>query len=255
MIRIKNFNYSYGKSKILDDISFSANSGEITAIVGSNGTGKSTLLKNLCGILKGKGKIFINDEDMGRYSQKELAKKISYLAQFNAIDADINVFEVILLGRIDNLGMNVPDKEIERVWEILRFLNIENLARRNIMHLSGGQRQIVFIGQALAREPEVLLLDEPTNNLDMQYTFKILDTIKKLTVKKNFTSLIVLHDLNLLESVADKVIVLHDKKLYAEGMVNDILNKEMFRDVYKMNVEFYKTENGRNVMIPLSPCE
>ena len=167
MIKIENVSYSYDKNQILDDISFNASNGEVTAIIGSNGTGKSTLLKN----------IFLDGVNTETYSRKELAKKISYLSQFNSIDSDINVFEVVLLGRIDNLGMTVPRGEIEKVWEILRFLNVDHLAPKNISHLSGGQRQIVFIGQALAREPEVLLLDEPTNNLDMQYTYKILNTI------------------------------------------------------------------------------
>ena len=170
MIKIENVSYSYDKNQILDDISFNAFNGEVTAIIGSNGTGKSTLLKNICGILNGKGNIFLDGVNTETYSRKELAKKISYLSQFNSIDSDINVFEVVLLGRIDNLGMTVPKEEIEKVWEILRFLNVDHLAQKNISHLSGGQRQIVFIGQALAREPEVLLLDEPTNNLDMQYT-------------------------------------------------------------------------------------
>ena len=255
MIKIENVSYSYDKNQILDDISFNASNGEVTAIIGSNGTGKSTLLKNLCGILNGKGNIFLDGVNTETYSRKELAKKISYLSQFNSIDSDINVFEVVLLGRIDNLGMTVPRGEIEKVWEILRFLNVDHLAPKNISHLSGGQRQIVFIGQALAREPEVLLLDEPTNNLDMQYTYKILNTIRTLTKHKNFTTLMVLHDLNLLESTADRVIVLHHGKLYSEGTSREILTTEMFRDVYKMNVKFYPIDIGRNIMVPISPCE
>ncbi len=255
MIEVKGLSCSYGETRILEDISFSARRGAVTAVVGSNGTGKSTMLKHICGILSGTGSIRLDGEDIGRYSRKERAQRISYLAQSHAVDADINVFETVLLGRMDHLGMHVPAAEIARVWDILRLLEIDGLARRNIARLSGGQRQLVFIGQALVRDPEVLLLDEPTNNLDLQYTFKILAVIRRFTQERNFAAIVVLHDLNLLASAADHVVVLHEKKLYAEGTVEDILTERMLRDVYKMNVEFCRTAAGRTVLIPLSPCE
>lgn len=255
MIEVKGLSYSYGETPILEDISFSARCGAVTAVVGSNGTGKSTMLKNLCGILSGTGSIRLDGADIGRCSRKERAQRISYLAQSHAVDADINVFETVLLGRMDHLGMHVPAAEIARVWDILRTLDIDRLARRNIARLSGGQKQLVFIGQALVRDPDVLLLDEPTNNLDMQYTFKILAAIRKLTQERHFATIVVLHDLNLLASAADHVVVLHEKKVYAEGSVAEILTAHMFRDVYKMNVEFCRTAAGQTVMVPLSPCE
>lgn len=255
LIRVENINFSYGKNKILEDISFKAKEGEVTAIIGSNGTGKSTLLKNICGMLKGSGEVYIDDLKVNKHNRKEVTSKISYLSQFNIIDAEINVFEVILLGRIENLGMKVPDTEIEKVWKILKFLNIENLAKRKINQLSGGQKQMVFIGQALAREPEVLILDEPTNNLDLRYKFKMLDLIKSLTKRNNFTTVMVIHDLNILQKFVDRILVLHNKKVYRYGYPSDIMTREMFKDVYKMNVDFYNVKEGFNVMVPISPNE
>jgi len=254
MIKVENISYKYGKNEVLDNINFSASSEEVTVIVGSNGTGKSTLLKNICGILNGKGNVYIDDINKDKYTKKELAKKISYLPQFNIVDADINVFEVVLLGRIDNLSFRVPDKEIKKVWSILEFLNLDRLASRKITQLSGGQKQMVFIGQALAREPEVLILDEPTNNLDLRYSFKILQMIQSLTKEHCFTTIMVLHDLSLIERFADQVIVLKDKKVYQSGPPKNILTKQMFKDVYKMNVDLYNTKEGYKAIVPISAC-
>ncbi|MGI5984784.1 MAG: ABC transporter ATP-binding protein [Clostridiales bacterium] len=253
MIKAENISYSFGQNKILENVSMTANPGEVTVIAGSNGTGKSTLLKNICGILQGSGEVYICGKNRDQYTRKELSKKISYLSQFHNIDADINVFEIVLLGRVNSLNYHVPQEEVERVWSTLKFLNIEQFANRKMTQLSGGQAQMVFIGQALIREPEILILDEPTNNLDMRYTFKILDLIQRLTREKKFTTVMVLHDQNLLERFSDKLIIINDGKIYDQGHPKDVLNHQMFKDVYHMNVKFYETDEGFSTIVPISP--
>ncbi|MDO9491540.1 ABC transporter ATP-binding protein, partial [Acetobacterium sp.] len=114
MIEVKDLSFAYGKTTILKDVNFIAKPKEITAIIGANGIGKSTLLKNICGILKNDGEIFYSGKNRSQYSPNEFTKRISYLSQDSGCEADLNVFEVVLLGRIGNLNYRVSDEEIEK---------------------------------------------------------------------------------------------------------------------------------------------
>jgi iron complex transport system ATP-binding protein len=151
--------------------------GEITAIIGANGIGKSTLLKLICGLLKGSGSIMVNGRSIDRYDRRDLSHHISYLSQDTVSNVMLSVFEVVLLGRVDRLTHRVPDRELEIVERVLRQLHLEPYASRNIGELSGGQRQLVFIAQALVRNPQVLILDEPTSNLDLYFQCEIMDLL------------------------------------------------------------------------------
>ena len=254
MIEVSNLSFGYKEIKVLDEISMTACPGRITAIIGANGIGKSTLLKNICGLYKGDGCIKINGKPIGGYSRKELAQHISYLSQDNAVNAMLTVFEVVLLGLVNGLSYHVSDYELEAVQEVLARLNLKQFASRNIGELSGGQRQLVFIAQALIRKPKILILDEPTSNLDLYYQFQIMNIIKELTVSENFTTLVTLHQLDLVKRFADEVVVIHRGGLYGTGSPDDILTEKTFRDVYRMNTEILTASNGTGYIIPVSQC-
>jgi iron complex transport system ATP-binding protein len=191
------FGYKGYKSKnILNDITMTAYPREITAIIGANGTGKSTILKNICGLLKGSGDIKICGKNINDYNRKDLASYISYLSQDTVSNALLSVFEVVLLGRVTRLTNSVPDDELVLVRDVLHRLNLEEYASRNIGELSGGQRQLVFIAQALLKNQKVLIMDDPTSNLDLYYQFQIMNILKELTALEHFTTLISLHQLD-----------------------------------------------------------
>ena len=139
MIDVKNLSFKYNEKYILKNINFTADTGKVTAIIGANGTGKSTLLKNIIGSLKGNGDILINDKSINKYKKDEFTKTISYLSQNNDCRAVLNVFEVILLGRMHSLSFKVSDKDIKKVEEVMKQLGIEEFASRNIAELSGGK--------------------------------------------------------------------------------------------------------------------
>jgi iron complex transport system ATP-binding protein len=250
------FAYKDGRKeiKVLDRMNMTARPGRITAIIGANGVGKSTLLKNICGLCKGNGRIRINGKPIGAYSGKELARRISYLSQDNAVNAVLTVFEVVLLGMANRLSYRVSDSDLETVGEVLTRLNLKQCASRNIGELSGGQRQLVFIAQALIRKPEILVLDEPAGNLDLYYQFQMMHTIKELTVSENFTTLITLHQLDLVRRFADEVVVMRRGALYGTGSPRDIITERTFREVYRMNTATVKGSDGSEYIIPVSQC-
>ncbi|MEW9079227.1 ABC transporter ATP-binding protein [Terrisporobacter glycolicus] len=252
MINVENLSFRYKDKYVLNNINFTAQTGKVTAIIGANGTGKSTLLKNITGSLKGNGNILLNNKPINEYKNDEFTKIISYLSQNNDCRAVLNVFEVILLGRMNSLSFKVSDKDIEKVHEVMKQLGIEEFASRNIGELSGGQRQLVFIAQALVKEPDILILDEPTSALDLNHQFEMLELLKELTEKNNFTTLITLHHLDLAARFADEIIVINDGSLYDSGHPKKIFTEKMIKDVYHVKSRIYMDDNDVPHVIPLS---
>jgi iron complex transport system ATP-binding protein len=251
MIEVSHLSFGYKSRRILHEINMTAYPGEITAIIGANGIGKSTLLKLICGLIKGSGSIKVNGTSIDRYDRRDLSRHISYLSQDTVSNAMLTVFEVVLLGRVDRLTHRVPDGELELVEQVLRRLHLEPYASRNIGELSGGQRQLVFIAQALVRNPTILIMDEPTSNLDLYFQFEIMDLLKELTLSESFTTLITLHQLDLASRFADKMVVLHNGGVYDSGTPEKLLTSKTLREVYRMNAEIV-TNAGVGYVIPVS---
>jgi iron complex transport system ATP-binding protein len=251
MIEVSNLSFAYKSRNVLREINMTAQPGKITALIGANGTGKSTLLKNICGLIKGNGNIKVDGKNLDAYSRHDLARQISYLSQASISTAILSVFEVVLLGRVESLTQRVADSELVIVQDVLHQLNLEEYASRNIGELSGGQRQLVFIAQALVRNPKILIMDEPTSNLDMYYQFQIMNLLKELTIRENFTTLITLHQLDLAARFADHVVVIHEGVIYGSGPPEKIIIPKMLRDVYRMNGEVIN-HCGTGYMIPVS---
>ncbi|NMA82849.1 MAG: ABC transporter ATP-binding protein [Epulopiscium sp.] len=252
MIETKNLSFGYNSQKVLKNINFIAYPGKITSIIGSNGTGKSTLLKNISGLLKSEGEIFLDGKNMHTMRRNEIAKILSYLSQSTSCSVALNVFEVVLLGRLNKLSYKVAEEEINRVMEVLKQLNIEHLASRNIGELSGGQRQLVFIAQALVKKPKILILDEPTSSLDLYYQLEILKLLKELTITNQFTTLVTLHQLELAARFADKIIVLKEGEVFKKGTPNEIITTKMLREVYRVHANVITNEENIPYVMPYS---
>ena len=237
MVEVRDLSFRYGKNapNILDGVSFCAASGRMTALIGANGAGKSTLLKNVA---------------LGAWPKEELARRISYLAQSSETRAVLNVFEVVLLGRMNRLSFRVSDADTAAVERILDRLGIAHLAGRGIGALSGGQRQLVFIAQALAKGPEILLLDEPTSALDLHRQFELLTLLQTLTAERGFTTVMTLHHLDLAARFADEIVVLSEGRVYARGAPAAVFTEQMLRDVYRVRAKIYADDDGvRHVIV------
>lgn len=244
MIEIDSLTCSYGDHRVFEDVSFRAEAGEVVALAGPNGAGKSTLLHCIAGLLPYEGQVRYEGEAMENMSDARRAKDMSYLPQDYGLNAALTVFEVVLLGCITELGMKVGDDVLDRVDRELRLLNIEHLAHRQITQLSGGQRQLVFIAQALVKRPRILLLDEPTSALDIYKQFGVLDTIVEVTRERALTAIMTIHHLDLIFRYCDKVVGLHDGRLRQVGPPEDILDPGFMAQVYHVESERIRDSRG-----------
>lgn len=166
-LKIENLSLAYGKKTILSDVNLLLEP-KIIAVIGPNGAGKSTLIKAIAGINKAKeGTISFNDRKVDKNYKEFYSKYLGYFPQFLPTGSVLTVFEVILLGMIDSLSLRVGDDELVKVMSIMKKLGIDDLAKKRMSELSGGQQQMVSLAQAIIKDPKLLLLDEPLNNLDI----------------------------------------------------------------------------------------
>jgi len=254
VVSVKNVSFSYGRLQVLRDITMNAKKGELVCLLGPNGTGKSTLLKCILGALRPqKGRIIINGDDISNLDPIELARLISYVPQVIEQTFPLTVFETILIGRLPHLSWTPRQSDLEAVRHAMRLLGIENLAWKNLSELSGGQRQKVLLAMALAKEPPILLLDEPTSNLDLNSQLEVMDVIRDI-VEDDKTAIVALHDLNLALRYADRVVVMKDGRVIANGKPAEVLEEDVIESVYGVRA-IVKNENGLRYVIPLRRCK
>ena len=210
MISVENISFSYGQKRILEDITFSAGSGEIVGILGNNGAGKSTLITCINRIREpSSGEVLINGQALSGMKGRDIARLIAYVSQRSEAEA-LSVFDCILLGRKPYIRWNIAEKDIDACRAVIHKLGLEHLQLRNMDELSGGEQQKVMIARALVQEPSVLLLDEPTSSLDPRNQIETMSLIRKAAKEDGITVLIVLHDLNLALRFCDRLFFMKD---------------------------------------------
>lgn len=242
--------FSYNSHPILDGVNLSIGPGQFVSIVGPNGSGKSTLLRCLDRILKPrKGTILIDKQDIRYFTGLELAQAIGYVPQQETGNLSLSVFDMILMGR-KPYGQWVPGPEdLRKTAAIIQRLGLKDLASRGIDTLSGGQRQKVSIGRALAQEASIILLDEPTANLDLKHQLEVLDLLKE-EVGQGRTVLVAIHDLNLAARYSDQLIMLSNGRIFSAGGT-EILNEANIEAVYGVKVNLINN-GAQQVIIPIS---
>ncbi|MBA5942167.1 MAG: ABC transporter ATP-binding protein [Methanophagales archaeon] len=262
-LRVKDVEFSYRSVRVLNGVSMELAESEMLGIVGPNGTGKSTLIRCLNRILSPqKGTVLLDVwdikkirlivQDIKKMSLMELARKIGYIPQTTSQVFPATVFDTILMGRRPHVGWRSSEKDTEKVLEMLRLLNIEEFAMRDINELSGGQQQKVFIARALTQEPDILLLDEPTSNLDIRHQLEVMDIIKNIIRKKGISAIVAIHDLNLAARYSDRVLMMNSGKIFAAGNPSSVLTPANIRDVYGVEADVTNnSDNGRPYIVPI----
>jgi len=249
-VEVNELGYDYNGFKALNDIKLSFSEGRVIGLLGPNGCGKTTLLKCISGILSpSNGEILINGIDIENYSKKELAKIIGYVPQAEEINFSITVFDTILMGRKPYIGWKPSEKDLEIVRELIDHFELNELAMRGIDELSGGQRQKVILARALAQKPGILVLDEPTNNLDIKHQVEMLEVAQRKS-REDVLVLVAIHDLNLASRYCDRVIMMKDGEVHAEGR-DEVLVKEIIEPVYDVKIDIHEI-NGEKIIIPSS---
>lgn len=249
MMQVQALNFAYKQSQpVLQEITFTVEKGQCTAILGNNGAGKSTLIKCLNRILKPqKGIVYVHGKNIYQLKRKEIAKCFAYVAQHHA-GARFTVFDTVLLGRKPYLKFEPTPEDFRLVESIIKRLNLEDLALRYIDELSGGELQKVMLARALAQQPQVLLLDEPTSNLDLSNQYEVLEIIREIAKTENICVLMVLHDLNLALRYCDRFLFLKNNRIFAFGGI-EIMTPQNIKEVYGVPVEVQEI-NGIKIVIP-----
>ncbi|MEA4902961.1 ABC transporter ATP-binding protein [Desulfitobacterium sp.] len=240
MLEVKNISYSYGPCKVLHDISFKVESGELMCVLGPNGCGKTTLLKNILGLLSPSvGSIWIDGQEIRKLSPKQLAQVMAYIPQEHTPPFPYTVFDVVLMGRTAYLASNlsVPGKKDEAIAEeALADLNITYLKDKIYTKISGGERQLVLIARALVQQPKLLVMDEPTSSLDFGKQNVVLEHARNLS-RKGISILMVTHDPGHALFCADQVVTMKKGRLLKIGTPQEVISEESMQEMYGTEVK------------------
>ncbi len=252
-LKVKDVEFSYASVPVLKDVCIELAASEMLGVVGPNGAGKSTLIRCIDRILQPrKGSILLDGRDINEMRLMELAKKMGYISQSTSQVFPATAFDTVLMGRRPHIGWRSSEKDTEIALEMMKMLNIEKFAMRDINELSGGQQQKVFIARALTQEPDVLLLDEPTSNLDIRHQLEVMDIIKKIVREKGLSAIMAIHDLNLASRYADRIIMLNGGTIVDAGSPSAVLNSENIKHVYDVEA-IVRNEAGKPYIVPIRP--
>lgn len=247
ILKVEGLSFNYPSINVLKDISFSIEKGECLAILGTNGAGKSTLLKCLNKVLKiNTGEVLLDNNNLNNIKSTDLAKIIGYVAQRSSVPR-ITVFDSLLIGRKPYIKWNIGLEDFKIVSNILKALNLEDYSLRYLDELSGGEVQKILIARALVQDTDILMLDEPTNNLDLKNQLEVLNIIKNITHKRNISSIVTIHDLNLALKMADKFLFLKNGSIFAAGG-KEIITAENIKNVYSVSVKIHQLDEDMFIM-------
>jgi iron complex transport system ATP-binding protein len=227
---------------LLDSVSLALEPGEVVGLIGANGAGKSTLLKVLCGMRKlTSGQVMLCGKPISQYTSRDVARLIGQVHQSAVMDAPFSIYDVVAMGRNPHLTRFEVERPRDRqiVNEAMQHTNTLDLAERTINTLSSGERQRVFLARALAQEPSILLLDEPTSNLDIRHQLEILTLVQNLAHQRGLGVIIAIHDLSLAARFCDRLILLHDGRIVADGKPESVLTPENVAQAFGVFVQPY----------------
>ena len=250
MLDITDLGVSYDATAVFDRLELSLEPGTFTALVGPNGTGKSSLLKAVAGLVKAAGDVRFRGQ--GKLDARQRLEAIAYMPQDAGVSSSLTVLEVILLGRLKSLGMRVSERLCEEAIEALDRFKLASFHDRTLAEISGGQRQMVYLAQSLFRDPSVLLLDEPTAALDMRHQLIVLDRVKHHCRENGTIGISAMHDLSLAARYADRMVFLSDGGIVADGPPADVLSSRLLRNTYGVEAEIVRSHNGTLHITPLA---
>lgn len=252
MIQTKNITFRIGAKTILKDISVTFQPGKINLILGPNGAGKSTLVKVICNQLKPQeGNVLYEKVDIRNTSVAELAKVRAVLSQNTELAFPLKVKEVVTMGRYPHFSVNPTAKDEQAVMEAMQFFDVEEMADRDYLTLSGGEKQRVHFARVVSQiwyaaesGCRYLILDEPLTFLDVHYQFQFMHKLRELLKQQDLVIVGVVHDLNLAAKFADHLVLLNNGELLAAGTKEEVLNTENMKVAYRLEPVIHNDERG-----------
>ncbi|MFE0673049.1 ABC transporter ATP-binding protein [Streptomyces sp. NPDC058867] len=231
---------AYDGVDVLHDASVALRPGEVTVLVGPNGSGKSTLLRTVARLQRPRtATLTVDDTDALALSPREFSRRVALLTQGRPTPTGLTVRDVVEFGRYPYRGRwgRADADGRAAVDRALALTGVADLAERGAEHLSGGQLQRVWLASCLAQETGVLLLDEPTTYLDLRYQIELLDLVRDLADDHGIAVGAVLHDLDQAAALADRIVLLHQGRIVADGLPEDVLTAERLTDTYGIRIE------------------
>jgi iron complex transport system ATP-binding protein len=248
--------YRQGREAIeaLRGVSLSVAAGEVLGLVGPNGSGKTTLIRVVTGgVRDSSGDVTLMGKDAAEMNASERARLVAVVPQNPALPDAFSAFEAVLMGRTPHLGLLQGEsaRDVETARRSMEATATWELAERTLGELSGGERQRVVLARALAQETPLLLLDEPTAHLDIGHQGSVLGLVRRLCRTEGKGALAVVHDLTLAGQYCDRLVLLRDGEVAAEGGPEETLQRTLLEDVYGARVSvFAHPETGRPVVAP-----
>jgi iron complex transport system ATP-binding protein len=242
------------KKEIVRNISLQVEDGQFVGLIGPNGSGKTTLLKAIYRVLSpSAGVATLDGKDLHRMSHRESAQNLGVVSQFTNLSFDFSVEEMVLMGRSPHKSALSKDsaEDYAIVEDCLRQVDMLDFRKRSFLTLSGGEKQRILLARALAQQVKVLILDEPTNHLDIKYQIQIMDVVKR----SGLGVLAALHDLNLTLMYCTYLYVLKEGKLAAQGKPEEIITRDLVRQVYEVDCEVLRHPSTGRLYVVYFPGE
>lgn len=241
MIRLKDFSIGFSDRVLLENVNTSFQEGRLTAFIGRNGTGKSTLMKAICGLNdKYEGEILIEDKNLRKIPKPSLARLLSYVNTQRPRMANLKCFNVVALGRSPYTGWHgkLTDKDKAIVEHALEKVGMKDYISRDFNSLSDGESQKIMIARAIAQDTKIIILDEPTSFLDLPTRFELASILKKLTVEEGKTIIFSTHELDIALKMSDDIALIHDKSLL-NLPVEEIVSRGIIEKVFPIPEIFF----------------
>ena len=243
---VEGLNFSYGKNKVIDDLSVTFKRGAVTTLIGANGCGKSTLFNLMTKNLRPQsGSILLGQEDVVHMKMKEVAKQVAIVHQYNTAPSDLTVEKLVSYGRTpyQTMGFSADAAEDEeKIRWAMEITEMIQYREKPVSQLSGGQKQRVWIAMSLAQNTKVLFLDEPTTYLDIKYQLQVLDLILRLNHELGLTIVMVLHDINQSLRYSDEIVAMKEGRVIAQGPAEEVFTEELIRQVYDVDLKLRNIE-------------
>ncbi len=249
MIELKGvgFTYAADNNSVLQTLSMQVDRNSVTAILGPNGVGKTTLLHLLLGWIKPEtGTILLGGKSLPSYTRREMGMLVGLVPQYEHISFEYSLLEYVLLGRTPHLKpLQTPGKEdYEIAMHALDIVGLKDIAEKPVTHLSGGEKQLVLTARSVAQNPRVILMDEPMSNLDLANKVKLLSVVNELK-EKGATILFTSHEPEIAASIADKVVLMGEGNYLKSGAVDEVLTSASLSRVYGIPVKVAEFEGSR----------
>jgi iron complex transport system ATP-binding protein len=246
----------YEERTVLRGVDFSLQAGEVVAIVGPNGAGKSTLLHALLGLVpRSRGIVKLGGHPLETLRRNEIARRVAFVPQDTRADFDFTVRELVAMGRTPHLGRFQPERALDTaaVDHALDMTETRAFEDRIVSELSGGEQQRVHLARAIAQTTDVLLLDEPTASLDLEHQLELLDLVRRLA-KEGKAAAVALHDLSLAARVADRIVVLAERRVVAMGKPEIVITEELLATFFHVRGRVHRDpKDGVVVVVPIEP--